>query len=466
MKVTLLGHASVLVEMDGARALMDPVFEDPFEEGAVVSCPRRKIDVTRLGPIDLLVLSHAHLDHFDIASLAKVPRSCDVLCPKDHAILYVLAQLGFTRVHDSDAMTHIKFPAYEILTTRSHVSNVIEFGVVFKDKSGTFWNQVDTVLKPETIAATKAQVGDIDLLFAMYASQNFEFFASRGLGFPHATHAMNLGNAAAIAPRMVVPGSAGFRFADAVEWCNAFLFPVSRERFVTDLARVAPALRTQIANPGDMFEIDRGVVRHLAGASNVATMLEEDTARLRFDPTAAVPPLRDPNPDGYSEERIAKTVAECVEGLTTFLRAAYAGRGDEVVEQYRTLGATYALGVVFPDGHETRWLVVFAETEARVEIGAPTSREIDSEHRIAASALTAWASREKSYFYYRAHSRMASTLYAVTRVDQGSVSVDPRAVPDLLGYYLQRRAKGAETAMKQRLDFQLRAYLSASTTSR
>jgi hypothetical protein len=110
--------------------------------------------------------------------------------------------------------------------------------------------------------------------------------------------------------------------------------------------------------------------------------------------------------------------------------------------------------------------LVFGETEARVEIGAPTSREIDSEHRIAASALTAWASREKSYFYYRAHSRMASTLYAVTRVDQGSVNVDPRAVPDLLGYYLQRRAKGAETAMKQRLDFQLRAYLSASTTSR
>ena len=39
MKVTLLGHASVLVEMNGATCLMDPVFFDPFEEGAVVSCP-------------------------------------------------------------------------------------------------------------------------------------------------------------------------------------------------------------------------------------------------------------------------------------------------------------------------------------------------------------------------------------------------------------------------------------------
>ncbi len=37
MKVPLLGHASVLVEMEGAICLMDPVFFDPFEEGAVVS---------------------------------------------------------------------------------------------------------------------------------------------------------------------------------------------------------------------------------------------------------------------------------------------------------------------------------------------------------------------------------------------------------------------------------------------
>ena len=33
MRVTLLGYASVLVEMAGATCLMDPVFFDPFEEG-------------------------------------------------------------------------------------------------------------------------------------------------------------------------------------------------------------------------------------------------------------------------------------------------------------------------------------------------------------------------------------------------------------------------------------------------
>lgn len=41
MKITPLGHASIIVEMDGAVGLMDSVFFDPFEEGAVVSCPKR-----------------------------------------------------------------------------------------------------------------------------------------------------------------------------------------------------------------------------------------------------------------------------------------------------------------------------------------------------------------------------------------------------------------------------------------
>ena len=72
MRVTLLGHASVLVELDGATCLMDPVLADPFEEGTVVSCPQRTIDADRLPPIDILVISHRHPDHF-----LRVPRMAE-----------------------------------------------------------------------------------------------------------------------------------------------------------------------------------------------------------------------------------------------------------------------------------------------------------------------------------------------------------------------------------------------------
>ena len=466
MKVTLLGHASVFVEMKAVRCLMDPVFHDPFEDTAVVSCPRRTIALEAIPPIDLLIISHAHLDHFDIPSLARIAeksRTCDVVCPKDHTIVYALERLGFTKIHPEEPRKHFRFGGYELLTTHSNVSNVVEMGIVFKDHTGTFWNQVDTVIAPDTATSTLAQAGPIDLLFAMYASQNFDFFASRGTGFPHRMHAMNLGNVMAIRPRMTVPGSAGFRFGGTgMEWCNAFLFPMTRERFVEDLARVAPDLGTRLANPGDVFEIEGGVVQHHVAASPIAKTLEDDTHLLRFDPTAPIPPLQDPNPGGFSTRKLREGVDACLEGFVRFVYDACdpGEPTDPVVDEYRRLHATYAVGVVFGDGPE-RWIHLtfeagaprFARSEGR---GAPA----DAGHRIVASALTAWAAREKSYFYLRAFSRQWSTLYALS-VDDSKAVVEPKQPQDLLAYYLLRKAKGAELAVKQWLDHQLAPYVRA-----
>jgi L-ascorbate metabolism protein UlaG (beta-lactamase superfamily) len=464
MKVTLLGHASVLVEMKAVRCLMDPVFQDPFEDTAVVSCPRRTIALEAIPPIDLLVISHAHLDHFDIPSLAHIARTsrtCDVVCPKDHTIVYALERLGFTKIHPEEPHKHFRFAGYELLTTHSNVSNVVEMGIVFKDGSGTFWNQVDTVIAPDTARGTLAQIGPIDLLFAMYASQNFDFFASRGTGFPHQMHAMNLANVMAIQPKLTVPGSAGFRFGGTgMEWCNAFLFPMARERFVEDLARVAPGLATRLGNPGDVFEVEGGVVTYRPAASPIAKMIEDDTHLLRFDPTATIPDLADPNPGGRSAQALRDGVEACLDGFARFVREACepGAPADPVVEEYRRLHATYAVGVVFGQGPE-RWLHLTLQPGApRIARSEERCAPADAGHRIVASALTAWAAREKSYFYLRAFSRQWSTLYAVA-LEDGKVAVDPKQPQDLLAYYLLRKARGAELAVKQWLDHQLAPYV-------
>jgi UDP-MurNAc hydroxylase len=460
MKITLLGHASVLVEMKAARALMDPVFQDPFEDTAVVSCPRRTIDLDAIPPIDLLVISHAHLDHFDIPSLAHIARksrNCEVVCPKDHTIVYTLERLGFTKIHPEEPAKHFKLKGYELLTTHSNVTNVTEIGMVFKDRSGTFWNQVDTVISPATAAGTVKQAGPIDLLFAMYASQNFDFFASRGTSFPHQMHAMNLNNVMAIRPKLTVPGSAGFRFAGAgMEWCNAFLFPMSRERFVADLARVAPDLATRVANPGDMFEIEGGKVTYHAAASRIARTIEDDTQRLRFDPTATIPPLADPNPLRLAMPELRAGVDDCLTGFVDFVRAAYTA-GDPLVDEYRKLRASYAVGVVYEGGIE-HWIHLrFGADAVEVNHSEGACPPADAGHRIVASALTAWAAREKSYFYLRAFSRQWSMLYTLSG-DGAKATLEPTHPQDLLVYFLLRKAKGAELAIKLWLDRQLAAY--------
>jgi L-ascorbate metabolism protein UlaG (beta-lactamase superfamily) len=461
MKVTLLGHASVLVEMKAATCLMDPVFHDPFEDTAVVSCPRRAIKLEALPAIDLLVLSHVHLDHFDIPSLAYIAgksRGCEVVCPKDHTMVYVLERLGFTKIHPEEPHKHFKLRGYELLTTHSNVTNVTEIGMVFKDPSGTFWNQVDTVISADTAAGTLKQAGTIDLLFAMYASQNFDFFASRGTSFPHQMHAMNLNNVIAIQPRMTVPGSAGFRFAGAgMEWCNAFLFPMSRERFIADLARVAPTLKTRLANPGDVFEINAGEVKHRVAASPIARMLEDDTRLLRFDPTAAIPALQDPNPGKLSAQHLRTGVDDCLAGFSRFVRTA-SKLGDPVVDDYRRLRATYAVGVVF-EGSPERWMhLSFGEAGVSIVETEGDCASADAGHRIVASALTAWAAREKSYFYLRAFSRQWNLLHAVS-IDGTRAAIDPKHPQDLLAYYLLRKAPDSELAFKLWLDHQLAPYV-------
>ena len=208
MRVTLLGHAAVLVELAGATCLMDPVFFDPFEEGAVVSCPRRRTHPERLPPIDLLVVSHRHPDHFDIPSLARVPRDCEAICPADPLIVYALRRLGFERIHPVHPMGEIRGADFELFPTASQVTGVREFGMVFHDASGTCWNQVDSILSPATIAAVLGRYGRVALLFAMYASQNFDFFDSLSARFPHETHRANLETVLPIGPGLAVPGSA------------------------------------------------------------------------------------------------------------------------------------------------------------------------------------------------------------------------------------------------------------------
>jgi len=74
MVATWIGHATVLVQTAGLNILTDPVWSDnagPFGLG-----PRRVaepgIRFDDLPPIDLVVLSHNHYDHFDLATLKRL----------------------------------------------------------------------------------------------------------------------------------------------------------------------------------------------------------------------------------------------------------------------------------------------------------------------------------------------------------------------------------------------------------
>lgn len=73
-----LGHSTVLIELDGARLLTDPVLRDR------VAHLRRTIpaDAVMLHALDGILIPHLHHDHLDLPSLRYLGRSmCVVVLP-------------------------------------------------------------------------------------------------------------------------------------------------------------------------------------------------------------------------------------------------------------------------------------------------------------------------------------------------------------------------------------------------
>src|SRR5437773_5211864 len=73
-----LGHSTVLLKVDGTTILTDPVFSDRagLSLGPVTVGLKRlvapAVPLSRLPQVDLIVLSHAHMDHFDIPTLRRL----------------------------------------------------------------------------------------------------------------------------------------------------------------------------------------------------------------------------------------------------------------------------------------------------------------------------------------------------------------------------------------------------------
>lgn len=100
--VTFIGHSSFLLQIAGRKVLIDPVFAKRL---VLLRRQRRPgLLLERLPPIDLVLLTHAHMDHLNIASLRRIVRATrrltgcapEVVVPK--GVEDLVAGLGFAQV--------------------------------------------------------------------------------------------------------------------------------------------------------------------------------------------------------------------------------------------------------------------------------------------------------------------------------------------------------------------------------
>ena len=104
LSITLIGHASLLVQAAGINVLVDPVWSDrvsPFRSLG----PRRRnppaVALADLPPIHVVLVTHNHYDHMDTPTIAAI---------HDHHKPVVIAPLG------NDAVIHKDAPQVPVQT--------------------------------------------------------------------------------------------------------------------------------------------------------------------------------------------------------------------------------------------------------------------------------------------------------------------------------------------------------------
>jgi len=104
--VTFIGHSSFFLQIDGRKVLIDPVFSK-----RLILLRRQRypgVLLEELPSIDLVLLTHAHMDHLDLSSLRRVVRitrrltggTPEVVVPR--GVEDLVENLGFSRVHRMD----------------------------------------------------------------------------------------------------------------------------------------------------------------------------------------------------------------------------------------------------------------------------------------------------------------------------------------------------------------------------
>jgi L-ascorbate metabolism protein UlaG (beta-lactamase superfamily) len=107
-----LGHASVLLRIGGLTLLTDPVFSSRVGVGLglMTAGPKRlaapALGLRELPRIDLILISHAHFDHLDRPTLARLPKRIPVVTARHTGDL--IRDLGFRKVKELDWGEHVQ----------------------------------------------------------------------------------------------------------------------------------------------------------------------------------------------------------------------------------------------------------------------------------------------------------------------------------------------------------------------
>lgn len=111
-RITYIGHATTLIEVDGHRFLTDPILRKR------VMHLRRHLGTYEDNwheELDAVLISHLHWDHLDVPSLRRIDRHIPLIVPKGSEKIF--ARLGFRHIEGMTIGQETKFGSVTVRAT-------------------------------------------------------------------------------------------------------------------------------------------------------------------------------------------------------------------------------------------------------------------------------------------------------------------------------------------------------------
>ena len=251
MRLTYIGHATVMIELDGVRILTDPVL------GRRLGPLRRHgpaPDPAAFGAIDAVLISHGHPDHFNGASLRAVPGAPVLVVPQG---LGPDASRGGHEVREVSANDRVEVGSVRVIAVPARHGrwprqrSVRPLGFLIEGSMRVYFAG-DTALYP----AMAGLAGRVDVALLPVGRWGPPRGPAR-LDPSTAVDAAALGGAGVAIPihwgTLYMPGFAAGRWG----WGSLD----AGDAFATEAAKRTPDLDVRVLRPGESIDVEPGATR-------------------------------------------------------------------------------------------------------------------------------------------------------------------------------------------------------------